>query len=74
MAVMERQIDADSKNKIAKSYRLPVDVIEAIELVASDTHQDCTWVVENILAVALGLRKMPKPLRLPKRLIAEEIA
>lgn len=73
MAFMDRRTPQDAPPKIPKTYRLPSELVEAIELTAIDTNQDCTWVVENILAVALGLRKMPKPLRLPRRFVTEEV-
>lgn len=74
MLDMDRRIPQDGQPKIPKTYRLPSDIIEAIESAAIDSQQNSTWVVETILGVALGLRKMPKPLKLPKRLVAEEIA
>jgi hypothetical protein len=51
--------------KITKSFRLDPAIVAAVQEIAREQNQKETWVVETILGVATGLRKLPKPLKLP---------
>ena len=48
-------------NKVHTNFYIDPDLLAALKQVAKDNGQTLSWVMENTLAVAFGLRDWPKP-------------